>query len=403
MPASPTLKTGARPWNATAGNLGVISALKPLNYGDRIWRYQSDGYPTASVVMKIGRRPSISPSFSNFTQDDVPHWAKTDVAFAATETNLAAEFVNHASRFGANDTWMNVRTREVILIGDSNGSADLTACVRGFGNMPDAASVIGDRWVKGMTAFPEGSTAPEAVTSLEEEHEFFAAEHSTTAELTDRLAATRMLIDPDIRAKGIRDARDRHAREWKRSFFMGGMGKIQTASGEQTGVMGVIDHCQTHTVAINGGLTFADLKSFVSEGPGPWSPDNVLVLSCSQRVANIVSDWGLENLQMQADRLTKQWGVDIDTLLLAGGRKIALMVESWLDEDETTAGWAFVLPVKMSKWRPVIGNGINGDTQLRRDIKTENSYKGKKDEWFTFGGWEHGPERAYGFMTGITH
>jgi hypothetical protein len=401
MPTAPTIKAGSRGWNPSAGYEGVLAALKPLNYGDKIWKYYIDRYPTASIVMKVSRKPSISAAWSNFTKDALPHFAVAEATATASGTTLTAMFTSHYTRFLLYDTWMNLRTHETIMV-TSTPAANMVVS-RSFGRVPGQAIVVGDKFVRVNQARPEGSTAATALSTIEVEHKFTAAEMSVVAELTDRLAATRMLINPNLRAEGIADARYEFLRAQKLSYFLGGMGLVQATTGEQTGVKGLMDHIETNRLTLNDVLVYSELNSFIGDAIAPNNPDTTIIGATSNRVKSIISSWGLENLTVNAEKLSKEWGYEIDSVHIVGGRKLALVTESFFDENETMQGWMFLLSPKMSQWRPVIGNGINGDVHLNKDIKTDDGYKGKKDEWYAMAGWEHGAERAYGFIDGINY
>ena len=251
--------------------------------------------------------------------------------------------------------------------------------------------------------FPEGSTAPTAHYVLEDEITFTAAEHSVTAESTARILGTRFVVEPNKRKSMIEQRRVEFTEMIKRSYFAGAMGNVQTASTEQTGVKGLIDHCDTWTYNFAGVLTRPDFFGFVGDGPGRYIRGDIGIAMSSFGL-NIVNNMLMDITQAQQDKNIDTLGFNVDNLKLVAGRRAKLFYESWLDEDPTTQGWFFVFPLNKkqgSKYVEIVGPEWDGRVQLNKNIKTEDSYKGIKDEWYAFYGWEHGPEIGYGFGYGI--
>jgi len=381
----------------------VPARLKPLIFDKEIVDWESDIYPTASIVMKNNRKTKASPIWSRWERKPYPNWANVDAAIAAATTDFTTGMATHLTRFTRYDVWMCVRTREVILF---NGAAatPYDAVSRSFGDVPATAMVAGDKLVKVGSAFPEGSTAPAAHYVLEDEILFTAAEHSVTFQATNRILGTRFVVEPNKYESMKEQRRVEFTDMIKRSYFGGGMGNVQTASTEQTGVKGVIGHCDTWTYNFGGILTRPDFFGFVGDGPGRYIRGDIGIAMSSFGLG-IVNNWLTDIARKDsASGVGESLGFNVDNLKLVAGRNAKLFYESWLDEDPTTQGWFFVFPINKrqgSAFIEVSGPEFDGRVQLNDDILKENSYKGKKGEWYTFYGWEHGPEIGYGFGYGI--
>jgi len=401
-PVAPTIVVGSKPFNAST--VKTLAALKPREYGDSIWKFSKDKYPTASIVQKVATKSVGSSVFSRFDQQELPYHATEDVLAAAGDATIT--FTNHYTRFTLYDVWVNTRTREAVRVNSTVAAA--MPVTRGWGDTVAQACLANDVWVKSVPNFPESSTAPAALSTLEEQHTFYCACFEHSAELTWRMAKTRMEIEPDTRKRLIEQAGEIHTGCLKRSYILGGMGATTAATGETTGVKGLLEHIQTNTwKPQNGGLTRPDLFGWAAEQVGPWCPEKNMIFATSAMVINIINQWVFDKMVVNADSPVKQWGVDVDSLLLMGGRKVALVEESWLNDSPETQGWGFLIPAPGtrtgSRWRTFDGNGLTGSTKLYRNVKTEDLNTTFKDVWLTDGGWDHGPERAYGFIYGIQY
>lgn len=418
-PAAPTIVQGTRSYGAsTAAN----TALLPLVYGNKIHKWWIDRYPTASIVMKVGTVPTPSPLFSHFEQDEVPYFLTANAAGTAAATDFGtsgnsvwgAQFTRFVNGF----VYMNVRTLERILVGGptTTSTAPTAAAinvVRGWGAYPAAAIVAGDKFVLVSTNYTEGTDAPPSISTQEAQYSFRIADFRDAVDLTDRAIGTEWMVEKDLWKREMQMKRHKHMRDIKLSYFFGGAGRSTALSisgtagiaalGETTGVTGLIDHITSNIWDLNGNIvTQPDLFDFIGSGIAPWNTEKNLIMATSAHVINIVNQWALDKIVPTSQDM-KTWGVNIDHLVLMGGRRVALVEETEFNNDPTLRGMAFIgAPQKYSKWRPFKGNNINGETTFFPDIVKENHPTRQKGEWYTSGGWEHFAERSWGFIKGIT-
>lgn len=406
FPSGPT--TGAGVQHLGGSVAPPPSRLKPLLFDKEIVDWEKDLYPSASIVMKNSRKTKASPVWSRWERKPYPHWITlTSAHAAATATWTSGTDLSAAdfARVTPGDVYMNVRTREIIRVASFSTTFALN---RSFGDVPATLGAVGDKLVKVGSSFAEGSTAPAAHFVLEDEVLFTAQESSLTCESTARILGTRFAVDPNRRQSQIEQKRIEFTEGIKRSLFAGGGSTLQDVSGgstynEVTGVKGLIDHCDTWTYNFNGILTRPDFFGYIGDGPGRYIKGDIGIAMSSFGL-NIVNNWLMDDPTKQNSDMSSL-GYNVDMLKLVAGRRAKLFYESWLDEDPTTQGWFFVFPLNKnqgSSFIEVVGPEWNGRVQLNKNVKTEDSYKGIKDEWYAFYGWEHGPEICYGFGYGIT-
>ena len=405
FPAAPTLNAGVvydKPTTAM-----IPARLKPLLFDDKIIDWESDLYPSASIVMKNNKKIKTSPVWSRWERKPYPHWIQANAAITAADVDWSTAgdiSTAHLARIKHFELWMVVRTREVVRMAGALTTTPYSTVTRGIGNIPAQALVVGDKLVRLATAFPEGSTAPVAYSVLEDEILFYATEHSMTVEATSHVLGTKFLVEGNRMKSMIEQKRVEFTEAMKRSFFASAKSTATGTTGGVNTVAGLIDHCQTHTYNFGGLLTRPDFFGFVGEGPGRYIRGDIGVAMSSFGL-NIVNNW-LADVSMndKASGVDQSLGFEVSNLKLVAGRRAKLFYESWLDEDPTTQGWVFVFPLNKkqgSAYIEVVGPEWDGRTRLNRNIKTEDSYKGIKHEWYSFYGWEHGPEIGYGLGYGI--
>ena len=397
-PAAPTLTQGARYFGATATGdySSVHEDLKPLEYGNKIHMWWTDIWPTASIVQRINTKPIDVPVWYHFEEDELPYFATADAAAAYDATTLTGAFANHYTRFIQNDIWMNIRTRERMLI---NGTpAANMVVVRGWGAVPGQAILSGDRFVKVGYAAKENGSAPDTVTSLPVKYTFRMQDFRHSIKMSYRLRSTRMQVIPDELKRQRQKKRFEHMRDIRMSFFFGPLNQTQASTGEHTATQGIMDAFTTNTWNVGGALTQPDLFNYIGAKIAPWNRDKVIILATSAHVINIINQWAMEKIQVPANAKIKQWGIDIDHLLMIGGRRVALVEETEFNNDPDMRGFGFIVSPRNHFWRPFKGNGYSFTTKLYRDIETDNRPLTYKEEWHTGGGWEHWAERAEGWF-----
>lgn len=405
FPAAPTLNAGVvydKPTTAM-----VPDGLRIRLYDKKIIDWLADLYPSSSVVMRDNKKIKEAPKWSRWERKPYPNWIQANAAITAADVDwsTAGDFSTaHLARIKHFELWQVVRTREVVRMAGALSTTPYSTVTRGIGNIPAQALVVGDKLVRLATAFPEGSTAPAAYSVQEEEVLFYATEHSMTVEATSHILAQRFELEGNRRKSMTESTRIRFTEAMKRSFFSSAKSTATGATGGVNTVEGLINHCQTWTYNVGGLLTRPDFFGFVGDGPGRYIQGDIGIAMSSFGL-NIVNNWLADVSQNdKASGVDQSLGFNVSNLKLVAGRRAKLFYEAWLDEDPTTQGWFFVFPLnKMqgSSYIEVRGPEWDGRTQLRQNIKTEDGYKGKKDEWYAFYGWEHGPEIGYGFGYGI--
>lgn len=407
-PAAPTIVQQGRAFGSSS-TTGPHADLYPTFLGDRIHKWWSDRWPMVSAVQKIRSKPVFGPVWYHFEHQPLPRYATATAT--ATATGGAITFTNHFTRFNQYDVWMNLRTWELVLVTDAIGSIDATVGVtRAWGQRPGQAVLVGDRFKKIGSASGETETAREAVSTVEDKFTFRSQDFRDSIELSSRLNATRLRVEPKLLRRLRSEKFWQHKSDISDSFWFGGLQRTQAAAGERTGSMGLMEHIKTNTWNVNGKLTYGDLASWVSTQIAPWNQQRVLTINTSAHVKQIIASWALEKIQVQAQKEINSWGLEIDNIVLIGGRRCVIMEESVFNESPEMQGMMFVGSPNLAAWRGFDQDLPHGGmpsmqrtTKLVKNIKREDNPTLYKEEIFTSGGWEFWAERAWGFAWNVTH
>ena len=418
-PAAPSIHYGSSGTRSFAAyNSGAVTSfnadLAPLDLGDKIWSYWKDRAPTVSAVMKVNSRPVISPVFYHFEQQPMPQYATCTAAAAAATTPTLAQSLTFANdmykRMLAQQLWVNLRSWEVIRI-EATPTTSTVTVTRSWGARPGAAVNAGDRWRMIGYAGAENEGAPDSHTTLAEKETFRIQDFRTAIEMSTRMRAARFQIEPDMLAKERSMKMWEHKQMLTSSYFWGtqmsmAASSLASATGDRTSCTGLIDWANVNTINCAGGLSWGDLNSHIAVDLVPWIPSGTLVMITSAAVKSIISNWGLEKVQLTND--VKSWGIDIDTLVTIGGKRIAIIEEEMFNESPEMQGMAFIGSLGLSSWRgfdqelPYDGQvKLERATRLIPNIKRDNNPTTYKEELFTSGGWEFWARRAWSVMWNI--
>lgn len=400
-PAAPTTVSGRRYLGATTA--GVHADRIEVDYGDKIWLYHSDRFPVTSAVQKVRSGVVTSPVWFHFERQPTPRYATVVTADSSAYTAVVVGS-GHGARFIKDDIWVNLRTWDAFLV--TSISTDTVTATSGWGVMPKAAIKVGDRLKKIGSAALEGAKARAAVGTLDDKYTFRAQEFRDSIEITNRLRATRMRVDSDL-FMGMKDEKLwQHKNDINDSFYWGRSKRTSGSTGERTASMGLVQHISTNTWNVNGAMTWGDLSSFVSGNIAPWNPESVLMMITSAHVKSIINNWALEHLQVPMS--ISKWGLDIDSLLIVGGRKVVIVEDPMFNESSEMSQMAFVGSLKHTAWRgfdqdyPIAGKAsMARSTKFHMNILQDDNPSVTKAEWTTFGGWEFWAERAWGMLWNV--
>lgn len=404
VPAAPTVVEGRRYLGATAA--GVHADRVEEHYGDKIWLYHRDRFPVTSAVQKVRSGVTTSPVWYHFERQPTPRYATVvttnsgDAAYATVTVQSGA-----GARFMLDDIWVNLRTWDAFLV-TATPAADVVTGTSGWGPQPAAAMIAGDILKKVGSAALEGATARAALGTLDDKYTFRAQEFRDSVEITSRLRATEMRVEKDL-FLGIKDEKLwQHKNDINDSYYWGRSKRTSGSTGERTASMGLVQHISTNTWNVNGAMTWGSLNSFVAGNIAPWNPESVLMMITSAHVKAIINNWALEHVRVPMS--VSKWGLDIDSLMIVGGRKIAIVEDPMFNESLEMSQMAFVGALNLSAWRgfdqdyPNDGKKVMArSTKFYSDILKDDNPSVTKGEWATFGGWEFWAERAWGMLWNI--
>lgn len=406
-PPGPAAILGREP-GAIGGSNVVASVQQPIIMGDRVWQWDWQDYPTVSIIQKLSRDPIAATHSYHLEDKPLPHWVQWTGAdeSAGSESADFSSKITGWDRLNVYDCLFNPRTEEIVMMTVITNVSTLTA-IRGDSVGSHTKPMLkGDPLFRFTSQKEEGGTAREAMSTIKERIEWYAGIWRHSTELTYDTAATEMYGGAGAQGRNERlyqrlRARTEHKREMSQHFFLGpGLKDVATSTSVTYGhklSRGLLGFIQTHYWNVNGKkLTWNDLKAWM-QGPLTYIKGDAMLVT-SQKIIDIITDYGNSAVRITPNQ--KFWGWEFDELHV-GARKIALVREAWMDENPHLAGMAFLISPANAKWHPVIGNSLNLDTKLHKNIKSEDGRELFKDEYVTHGGFEFFVEGAWGFLKGV--
>jgi hypothetical protein len=179
--------------------------------------------------------------------------------------------------------------------------------------------------------------------------------------------------------------------DWEYALLLNGSGEdydIASASMKMkfaTGALGVITG--TNVINCGGNLTRPLLWDALRRA-GEYHFGNWLCAG-SSLFMSIVNGWAYDAIKPAAPVLKETYGVNLQALLTPSGT--LNLAEEKILKGTTLEKYAFIFPMPIEnhiRFRPFIGNGVNKDTKLYENIKTDNAPQVFKDEYLTQGGFQ---------------
>jgi hypothetical protein len=404
FPAAPTTGSGVEHWGGSTAPPPSGVKTRSIPFDKEIVDWEKDLFPSATIVMRENSITKASPRWIRWEKKPFPHWASAVSEIAAATTDFTTGFANHLTRFTQHDVWKVEDTGEMIVFNGATAATSYDDVDRGVGSVPAAIIPAGAKIYKVGTAFPTGSTAPTAHYVLEDEITFYGTEHMVSVESDSHILVTKFPAEANRHAAAREARRMEFTEILKRSYFGSLQAQVvQAAGGHTQTVKGLDDHVSTWTYNFGGILTKPDFTGFIGDGPGRYIRGDIGI-ACSSFVMNIANNWMAEIATADQSKDEDTLGFDVRNLRLVAGRRAKLFYESWLDESPTMQGRFYVFPLNKkqgSRYVTCSGPELDGKVQLKKNIKTEDAYTGKKDVWYAFYGWDHGPEIGYGIGSGI--
>ena len=410
MPAPPAPTILGREPGAMGGTPVVASVQVPINMGKEIWQWNKMETPFVSMVMKFNRQPMPITYGRHLEDKKLPNWVtytgSTETAGSEEASAFSAGEITNWDRLNVYDLVFNPRSEEVFLF---KTVSDTASVIRGGSIGSHTAPLFaGDTLLRFSSQKDEGGVARDAMSTLKEAKYWYAGIWRHATELTLDTQATEMYGGPGAKGRDERKYQKKRT-AWEQKKEISQHAILGTIGGDfataitptagfghmfSPGLMGLI---QTNIWNCNGSLKWDDLKAWMRTILHYIPKEHNPMLITSAKVIDIITSYGNDMIQITPKQ--SYWGWEFDTVRI-GGRTVALVEESILNEDAKLEGYGFLGTPAHAAWHPVVGNSVNLDTKLHENIKTHNNPELVKDEFVTHGGFEFFIEPSWGRFYG---
>lgn len=391
--ANPSAVTYYRGTKDTADN---ISSEKPIEIGDKIWKYDPNNNKGLRSALTNGTTLS-TPNHIFYSLHDAPFANWVEYA-GAVESVQAATGVVLASGHGARVTlgsrifWTRI---EEIMRLDAVVSTDTTGAVsRNFGRGAAATCLLkpGDNGLIIDPSFDQGFTTGLGLSNSKVLKTFYTGILDYPVQVTNtelaEIAYSGNPFDYAL-AKSIKQVKD----HMEGGLMVGGY-KVDSSSYTHplTASEGIENWVSTNVYSASS-LSRMDLWDIFAEWSGKRYGGSVW---CAGPFYAMVTMWAIQHLVL--DQSAKADGMSIDQILTPYGR-FELNEVDLLNQDPYLAGRVYMIPHKHIKYRPLVGNGVNLDVRYYPIDRDE--VHAKEGEIYGEFGWEFGPEEDFARIDGL--
>ena len=394
----------------TKSTITLLASEDPQDFLEGIAYLYPRGYTKAPLMALSATLPRIASSSM-----DINHYEEgfpTMQVTVATEVAASGTSITTSETGGALITrkWTQMRnetTGEVFIVSaDGSGTTiTTTAAYRGFGTtaaaiMPAGSkiTVIGSASAEiGTSPTPQGSSPTLVSNYLQDIKESF--------EVGDIVAATQ-LRSGDLYTNDHFKALTRWAVKAENAFFWSELAKVTDTGGTYNrGNRGLNASITTNRTTVDGAIGKAAMKSILKDVM-TYSSDSSgeKVCFCGNSFAQAFFDIAEDDVQINATNETDTFGLGFMEYRTPFG-KVFLKPHPLFNANASWTGHAFFVDVPNIKYRYKDGtdaNGVGFDLNLRENIKKDDGYTGRKDEFRGVIGLETWHESTHGVVLGVT-
>lgn len=360
--------------------------------------------PLMALIASLESESCTNPEYHWHLEDGIPYDYLTVASqVAADGTSITVSETNGALATRKGITLRVIDTGELILCtADGSGQTiTTTAAYRGFGTTAAAIIPAGAKLEIIGSASPEGDTSPTprsgVPTLYTQYNQIIRESFSVTTQVNDTDTRTgNQLANEQFRALV------RWAMSAEKSFFWSELAKVTdaTTGTYNYGMKGLNSWITTNRfegLGLISRKTVMDCIDSVFDRSSNSSPEKLWLCGSLQytSVYNAITNDSryIINIEPKED----EYGLGFKKIVGPRGT-IFIMSHPLFNSNSVHAGDGFILDVPNLKYRYL----QNEDLQLNEDIKKDDNYHGRKDEFWANCSIQVVDERSMAFVGGVT-
>ena len=386
--AEPTVLTGTRgPENAQAVRIvpDVFEKIIFLN---------PEASPFTVITSYLrDRKPCTQVRYDFFEKDEFPRRVTLSADSAVLDTALDVQ-AGQGVRMGANAVFMNLRTREQVLV-TAMASADVATVTRGIGG-PEEDMVTGDELEYQGSISEDGASLGPMKSVKEENYWNYTETVRTPYGFTGRDLVTKFYGGADKEVE-----RQHKAIEHLTSIeyrFLFGRRHLMTGTHQRTFTGGLEYFIKSNIWDLNNNIpqeeAFIDYLGEVMRYGGNGNQNGVgrKWMFASRRWLTIIERFARNKIQYRP--MDDRVGIKVGFFDTSQGTLI--LVPTPILNGNPHGGWAFIVDLDQIRFRYLNGR----DTMLKENVQAPDE-DANKEEWLTDFGAEVHMEMAHGILKGL--
>lgn len=351
----------------------ILDSRRDWDYSKQILTYYPDASPFTVMLLRTNK--GKTDTLKKFWVEDVDDSYRTLINNAGGYNDSAVSLVvDDSTVFLKGDLILNANTGEHMLVDqDPTDTTNTIHVVRGYGDVDAADITDDDPLVRIANASAELSTSPDSRSA--QPGEFWNAVQMirNSYEVSEANEKEAKKYGKSERGRLNRNTLKIHRKSLERVILNGARHYDATSQDASTSGGLLTTFLKTNIYNAGGTLTESKMYEFDEMAAGA-SDSNDKVLVCSPRVITVLNK--LFASKIVPAKFVKRWGMNLRQIILPHGTYH--LVESKALTDD----WAYeAVSVDMDNIEVLIFGGE--DTKLFANIKKEDGYTGKKDEFRT--------------------
>ena len=364
--AAPTIMPGGVIHRGTDPESRIMPSIDP-----EVALYDADIYPLTHITRQIRNEVVYDIEHKWFDNQYVPRWDTIDEAGTYTPAAAGSTSTLHVDHaYYPMYSLLHLPHIGAYLRVETIDATGLILTVRtvsqGSGAAADGAPIV-----RLGTAYPTGTTAGEPVVTQIEPRLNYTVICRWSVEQDNTMAQVKKWTGDDLaleRMKALKIVK--MDMEW--NTIAGKKSKMLINGKWVTTTDGILNVDNLNTENVGGVLTESNLRQIMKRA-FRWAGTNRLLAISGVNFINTIDGWGAEKLQTRPGDET--YGVTINRYKTFHGE--LNIVNHYLLEGSYYSGVCILVDLSKLTYRPL----GNRDLRLYPDIKKENNYDGRKDEF----------------------
>lgn len=356
---------------------------RPTNYRERILLlFPNSTSPLTALMSKLKVENTDDPKFNIFTKQ-LPSQRTLVVGSHASGVTTIAVTATTANIFKKGHVIRNERTDEVMwVVADPASPYSSVEVVRGKGSSAAAMNNNDGLYIIG-SSHQEGASRPTAVTYDPAVASNWTQIFRNSLDITNTARATHLRTGADLTERQ-RETLELHAMERETAYIFGTGVEDLTGAQPQRTTKGFISLVTTNVTDFANAWDIDTWEDTLRKVFADGSSEKLLL--CGNTALLHINKVGRVHGTVTTTPGSSTYGMNLQTYITPFGN-LQIKQHPLLSKNPTYASWGIIVDTAYLVDRPLVGNGVNRDTQYLENRQNAGDDR-TTDEWLTESGME---------------